>query len=159
VHYAGHAFFDPSNRARSGIVCHGHQVLSGLDLVHLERLPALMFFNACESGRVRRAPPRVWSAADRTQGESTAKRLETNVGFAEALLRAGVGNYIGTYWPVGDEPAKVFGETFYQQLVSGASLGLAVNEGRKRVWDLRSEDWADYILYGSPDFAVKRPGQ
>lgn len=156
VHYAGHAFFDPLNRARSGIICHGHQILSGLDLVRLERLPALMFFNACESGRLRRAPLRVWSQADRKEGECTAKRLETNVGFAEALLRAGVGNYIGTYWPVGDESAKAFSETFYQRLVSGASLGAAIDEGRQRVWDLRSEDWADYILYGSPDFAVKR---
>ena len=86
----------------------------------------------------------------------SAKRLETNVGFAEALLRAGVGNYIGTYWPVGDAPAKVFGETFYQQLVSGESLGAAMKKSRQKVWDLQSEDWADYILYGSPDFAVKR---
>ena len=156
VHYAGHAFFDPLNRARSGIVCHGHQVLSGADLAGLERLPALMFFNACESGRVRGAPDRVRSRADRDQGTATAKRLETNIGFAEALLRAGVGNYIGTYWPVGDDSATAFGETFYQQLLSGKSLGVAMHEGRKRLFGEAYVDWSDYILYGSPEFVVKR---
>jgi hypothetical protein len=155
VHYAGHAFFDPSMRERSGIVCHGHQVLSGADLAGLERLPALMFFNACESGRVRGAPPRVRSQRSRERGEGTAARLETNVGFAEALLRAGVGNYIGTYWPVGDASAAQFGETFYRGIVSGASLGAAIDAGRRQVVAMRSEDWADYILYGSPDFVVK----
>jgi pimeloyl-ACP methyl ester carboxylesterase len=155
VHYAGHAFFDPLNRARSGIVCHGHRVLSGADLAGLERLPALMFFNACESGRVRGAPPRVRSSRDRGRGEGTATRLQTTVGFAEALLRAGVGNYIGTYWPVGDAPAKTFGETFYQQIVDGASLGAAIGAARGEVRSLQSEDWADYILYGSPEFVVK----
>jgi len=156
VHYAGHAFFDPANRSRSGIVCHGRTVLSGADLAGLERLPALMFFNACESGRVRGAADRVRSQADRLHGENTAKRLETNVGFAEALLRSGVGNYIGTYWSVGDASAKAFGEIFYQRLVSGASIGMAMTEGRKKVVELQSEDWADYILYGSPEFVVKR---
>jgi hypothetical protein len=149
VHYAGHAFFDPLNRARSGIVCHGRQVLSGADLAGLERLPALMFFSACEAARVR-------SARVRQRGEGTAMRLETNVGFAEALLRAGVGNYIGTYWPVGDESAKAFGEIFYQQLIRGESLGTAMSEGRKKLFDDKYEDWADYILYGTPDFVVKR---
>jgi pimeloyl-ACP methyl ester carboxylesterase len=149
VHYAGHAYFDPLNRARSGILCHGRQVLSGVDLAALERLPAVMFFNACESGRVR-------SPEARQQGEATARRLETNVGFAEALLRAGVGNYIGTYWPVQDQSAMMFGEILYRQLVAGESLGTAIQQGRSALFDHALTDWADYILYGSPDFVVKR---
>ena len=159
VHYAGHAFFDPVNRSRSGIVCNGHRVLSGADIAGLERLPALMFFNACESGRVRGQPERVRPEVDRKDGQGTAVRLETNVGFGEAMLRAGVGNYIGTYWPVSDNPAKVFGTTFYQNIVSGKSLGTAMGAGRKQVKDLKSVDWADYILYGDPDFDVKRTSQ
>jgi hypothetical protein len=149
VHYAGHAFFDPNNRARSGILCHGNQVLSGMDLASLELLPALMFFNACESGRVR-------SARDRKEGEATAKRLETNVGLAEALLRAGVGNYIGTYWPVGDASAEQFAASFYREIVEGRSIGDALRRGRTELREMPSVDWADYIHYGSPRFLVKR---
>src|SRR5207247_4223026 len=53
IHYAGHAFFDPVSPERSGILCHNRQVLSGADLVGLGNLPSLVFFNACEAGRIR----------------------------------------------------------------------------------------------------------
>jgi hypothetical protein len=29
--------------------------------------------------------------------------------------------------------------------------------GRKSVLSLKSKDWADYILYGDPDFVLKQP--
>ncbi|NLI80441.1 MAG: CHAT domain-containing protein [Deltaproteobacteria bacterium] len=151
IHYAGHAFFDPVRRSRSGILCHGRQVLSGRDLVHLEKLPALVFFNACEAGRVRGADAIGGEAA----GEPTAQRLERNVGLAEAFLRAGVGNYVGTYWPVGDTAAEQFAQVFYKGLVNGSSVGDALQEGRRRVLQLKSVDWADYVHYGSPGFVVK----
>ncbi len=149
VHYAGHAFFDPVNRLRSGILCHGRHVLSGEELATIEKLPAMVFFNACESARVR-------SPSDRAGGKNTARRLETNVGLAEAFLRAGIGNYIGTYWPVGDDAAYAFGAAFYEAVARGAPLGDALGAGRSQVLDLRSVDWADYIHYGSPNFQVKR---
>jgi len=151
VHYAGHAFFDPVNRARSGLLCAGRQVLSGSDLVRVENLPGLVVFNACESARVRKV-------VEREEGRATAHRLETNVGLAEALLRAGVGNYIGTYWPVGDAPAKAFGETFYRSITTGQTIGEALLQGRLQVEQLGSVDWADYVHYGSPNFRVKLPG-
>ena len=40
VHYAGHAYFDPQNPSRSGILCAGHEVLSGADLAGIGNLPA-----------------------------------------------------------------------------------------------------------------------
>jgi hypothetical protein len=157
VHYAGHAFFDPVRRSRSGVLCHGGQVLSGHDLTGLERLPALVFFNACESGRVRGQDPRVHSGRARDAGRGTVLRLERNVGLAEAFLRAGIANYLGTYWPVGDDAAMAFGEAFYRALVRGQTLGDAVQAGRDRVRAVASPDWATYVHYGSPGFLVKRP--
>lgn len=151
IHYAGHAFFDPYERSRSGIVCHGRQVLSGMDLVHLEKLPALVFFNACEAARLRGGK----DGEGEEEAPHLARRLERNVGLAEAFLRAGVGNYVGTYWPVGDAAAKEFADLFYNALVRGESVGDALQKGRKRVLDLKSVDWADYVHYGSPDFVVK----
>ena len=152
IHYAGHAFFDPYRRSRSGILCHGKQVLSGLDLVNIEKLPALVFFNACEAARIRKSE----SFEDEKQSDAIAKRLERNVGLAEAFLRSGVGNYVGTYWPVGDTPAEQFAAIFYKALALGHSIGEALQEGRKRVMELKSVDWANYIHYGSPAFVVKR---
>jgi pimeloyl-ACP methyl ester carboxylesterase len=150
VHYAGHAFFDPNNPARSGILCKDKEVLSGSDMAGVGNLPSLVFFNACESGRVRRG-------LDRNKKQlEIEKRLERAVGLAEAFLRGGIANYLGTYWPVGDDAAKAFAETFYTGLLKGQTIGAALLAGRERVrTEARSVDWADYIHYGSSDFVLK----
>ena len=150
VHYSGHAFFDGMNPERSGILCAGHEVLSGADLATLADLPSLVFFNACEAARVRRGdvkpepPPPV------------AVRLRRGVGFAEAFLRGGIANYVGTYWPVNDAAAEKFAGVFYKKLLDGKSLGEAILSGRKKLRDENAADWADYILYGDHNFILKR---
>jgi CHAT domain-containing protein len=149
LHYAGHAHFDSQRPASSGILCADGQVLSGRDLAGLSKLPALVFFNACESGRLRS------SYAKDKRKLDIEDRIERNVSLAEAFLRGGVANYIGTFWPVQDASAKRFGLLFYEQLLSGATLGEAILKGRNALENLPSVDWADYILYGSPDFVLK----
>ena len=143
IHYAGHAEFNEIERGRSGIICAGGEVLHGEDLTALSNLPALVFFNACESGRI------FGPASDLT---GSAHR---SVGFAEAFLRGGVANFIGTYWPVCDDAAITFAREFYPRLVDGKTLGEALLSARNAVRNLNSNDWADYMLYGSPDFSLK----
>lgn len=154
VHYAGHAYFDAVNRARSGILCYGNEVLSGADLASLSRLPALVVFNACESARVRR----VLSAdQDRVVQDMVEDPVRGTVGFAEAFLAGGVANYIGTYWPVGDDAASNFAETFYRALLAGQPIGDALLAARRVVSKLSAgaADWADYVFYGDPRFVLK----
>ncbi|MFT4250867.1 MAG: CHAT domain-containing protein [Caulobacter sp.] len=156
VHYAGHAFFDPVEPSRSGILCAERHVLSGADLAGISNLPSLMFFNACEAARVRKLegdppPPR-------------NEQIRRNVGFAEALLRGGVKNYVGTYWPVGDDAAKTFATTFYPELLAGREIGEALKKARLAVRGGKngaagSNDWADYIHYGDPGFVLKFQSQ
>ncbi|MDI3463252.1 MAG: hypothetical protein OJF50_002073 [Nitrospira sp.] len=151
VHYAGHAFFDPRVPARSGILCHGKEVLSGEDVAAIGNLPSLVFFNACEAGRIRNPPEK------KMQNLDIEKRLARTVGLAEAFLRGGVANYVGTYWPVGDESAGAFAQTFYTELLRQQTIGAALLAGREKVRvELESVDWADYIHYGSYDFALKQ---
>ena len=142
VHYAGHAEFDKNDVSQSGILCSDEKTLSGADLAVMGDLPALVFFNACESGRVRSVP-------------KTPKRLQQSVSFAEAFLRGGIANFIGTYWPVGDESAEEFAKTFYRDVVNGSAIGDALKNGRGAVRETGSYDWADYIHYGDPDFRIK----
>jgi pimeloyl-ACP methyl ester carboxylesterase len=149
IHYAGHAFFNQVNPASSGILCHGKQVLSGADLASVGNLPSLVFFNACEAGRIRRG--------GQNKDLNVEKRLDRTVGLAEAFLRGGVANYIGTYWPVGDEAAECFADTFYTELLNKKPIGEALLAGRDKVRnDTKSVDWADYIHYGSYDFVLKQ---
>ena len=149
VHYAGHAFFDPKHRSESGLFCADKRVLTGADCARLGKLPALVFFNACESGRTRAV------AANMPGPKTDAHKVELNVSLAEAFLRGGVANYLGLYWPVGDDPAKAFAGEFYQQIIAGAAIGTAVLTARTAVRKLDSVDWCDYVLYGDDSFALK----
>jgi pimeloyl-ACP methyl ester carboxylesterase len=144
VHYAGHAFFDPNGPSRSGLVCTHREVLSGADLTGVSNLPFVIFFNACEAGRLRTAP-------QPSRGAATLVR--ESGGVAEALMRGGVANFLSTYWPVGDDSAETFSETFYTDVLAGKTLGEAVLHGRRNI--LTSKDWSNYILYGSYDFVLK----
>jgi hypothetical protein len=146
IHYAGHAYFDSQAPASSGILCAGGRVLSGTDLAALESVPALVCCNACESARVRGRTP-------------VSRSLARHAGFAEAFLRGGVANFIGTWWPVSDDAAFLFAGGLYESLVAGATLGEAMHQARSAVRTSRSGDWANYLHYGSHDFVLKRePG-
>jgi pimeloyl-ACP methyl ester carboxylesterase len=140
MHYAGHAGFDPVNRTRSGLICAGDEWLTGQDLAGLRSLPPLVFFNACESARVRK------KAEDASGG---------NVGAAESLMRGGVANFIGTYWPVGDAAAFTFADTFYSSIVAGESLGVALCKARGALLAGKEGDWGDYIHFGNPVFQLR----
>jgi hypothetical protein len=144
IHFAGHAWFDPQAPASSGILCAGGRVLSGADLAAMDSVPALVFFNACESGRLRATV-------------NPLRQLGRSVGFAEAFLRGGVANFIGTWWPVSDAAAASFATTLYRDLAKGDSIGNALNAARGAVRALPSADWANYLHYGSYDFTLKAP--
>jgi CHAT domain-containing protein len=153
LHYAGHAFFEPDRPERSGILCARGEVLSGAELAGLSALPSMVFFNACESARVRKREAR--KKGKNKPRVDTAPHEVHNVGLAEAFLRGGVANYLGTYWPVGDAAAKVFSATFYREILQGRALGAAIAAGRAAVRKQGSVDWADYIHYGAAEFVLK----
>lgn len=148
IHYAGHAFFDPQRPGQSGLMCAGREVLSGSDLVGISNLPSLVFFNACEAGRVRGVPQKSVKAA--------SLQAEDSYGVAEALMRGGIANYLSTYWPVGDTAAEMFSTGFYKSLMAGQPLGPALLDCRKALSAAAEKDWADYILYGNFEFVLKQ---
>lgn len=143
VHYAGHAFFDQDDPLNSGLICAGDDVLTGRDAAKLSSLPSLVFFNACEAGRIRR------------RGRNVSARREPHAaaGLAEALLRGGIANFVGTYWPLGDEPAVEFARAFYRQLASGEPIGPAICTARRAIRK-STADWANYLHYGDEGFRI-----
>lgn len=153
VHYAGHAFFDPDAPERSGILCapkneSDPSVLSGADLAGLGQLPMLVFFNACESARVR-------GGANDGKPKKHPDRVRGMVSFAEAFMRGGVASFVGTYWPVGDAAATTFATSFYESILLGHPLGSVVTTARQALHKTKTADWADYLHYGSPNFILK----
>ncbi|MDX2155565.1 MAG: CHAT domain-containing protein [Hyphomicrobiaceae bacterium] len=146
LHYAGHADFDESRPEASGLLCSDGR-LTTADLREVGRVPQLIFLNACESGRLRKSTP---DADDR------GSLLGTNVGLAEGFLLGGVANFIGTYWPVNDAAALRFSTTFYQGLLSGLPMGEALRAGRREIMALGPRDWANYLHFGDPLYAVRQ---
>ncbi len=142
LHFAGHAFFDPSDPGRCGLVCAGNEILRGEDLEGVGDLPSLVFCNACEAARVRKPAP---------TGPRRLLGFRRSSSLAEAFLDGGVANFIGTHWPVGDDAALAFSTVFYGHLLGGMPLGKTL-AARRRVLDLGSIDWADYVHYGNPAF-------
>jgi CHAT domain-containing protein len=86
-----------------------------------------------------------------------SRSLGRSTGFAEAFLRGGVASFIGTWWPVSDDAASRFAASLYGAVLEGQSIGAAVQAARAAVRNSRSGDWANYLHYGSHDFALKRP--
>lgn len=148
VHYAGHAGFFAKYPSKSGIICYPNDVLSGDDLAGFGNLPSLVVFNACKSGRVR--------AARDKKSPTIREQIESNVSLAEAYLRGGIANYIGTHWSVSDPAAEKFAESFYPALLKGETISRALLNAREKLKDKEYLDWADYIHYGNPNFSLKQ---
>ena len=165
LHFAGHGFFDAGDPGASGLVCANGTVLRGSDLDGIASLPALVFFNACEAGRVRRPGAAGIGGAGKAAGRKGVSAqarlfgLRRSSSLAEAILDGGVANFVGTHWPVGDEAALAFSARFYQGLLEGAPLGGVVLAARRTVLDAGSIDWANYLHYGNPAFELDRAGR
>jgi CHAT domain-containing protein len=124
--------------------------LVGEDIAGIRDLPPLIFFNACEAARVRRG-----RNGDDDADPTIKNRVERNVGLAEAFLRGGAMHYLGTYWHVGDDAAKIFATGFYGRLIRGAPIGEAIYRARQEVIKSDRRDWANYIHYGRPEYRLK----
>ena len=105
----------------------------------LSTVPRVVFFNACEAGRVR--------------GSFTTEAAA----FAELILRAGVEAYLGTYWEVDDAAAASFASGVYTRLAESQDLDSAVVQSRADLFRAKHPDWANYLLYGDGRFRLTRP--
>ncbi len=157
LHFAGHCIYDREDPVNSGwIFSNGERMTAG-DISRIDRVPAFIFSNACESG----------VTPDRS--ESRSDLLAPT--FAESLFARGVANYICTAWPVSDQPALQFALTFYANLLGlkycdgrGSRTNprsydgstpqpahIAMLEARKEIIKLDSRSWGAYQHYGSPN--------
>jgi CHAT domain-containing protein len=95
------------------------------------RRPMVML-NACQLGRF-------------------TSRLYNVGGFTPAFMRAGAGVFIAALWSIGDSPARVFSEAFYQAFVKdGKMLAEAVKIGRAAARKSAPDTWLSYAVYGHP---------
>ena len=124
VHFAGHAEYDAQDPSQSGWLFHDGK-LTARELIQLgasQPLPRLIFSNACESARTE-----AWKVEGHLQDKI--------YGLANAFLLAGTKHYIGTFWKVADRSSLPFAKAFYQDLVQGISIGEALRNARKTLFE------------------------
>ena len=150
LHYAGHARYDGDRPGQSGWLLHDGD-LKPSDLLPMAQggaLPSLVFANACNSGQGIGPQPTSSLPAD-------------TLPLANAFLLAGVHHYLGTSWEIPDEASATFASTFYDSLLGGAPIGVAVRSARLACIDAYGEGsviWSSYLLYGDPT-VVYFPGE
>jgi CHAT domain-containing protein len=138
VHYAGHAHYDAQNPSESGWLL-SDGALKASEIAALggfQPMPALLFCNACQSGRSD-----AWKSHDEI------------FGLANAFLLAGVQHYVGTFWEIVDEPGLGFAKYFYESIARGEAVGAALCSARRALihaGGAGSLNWANYMLYGEP---------
>ena len=141
VHFAGHGDYDPANPSRSGWIFGRDQVLTARDIFRARRVPRLIFANACFSGVIRDATAHA--------PDELSKGLAS---IAQAFFERGVPNFIGSGWPIGDQQAASFAETFYENaLGTNPRLLDALTAARRRIFDEGiGATWGAYQHYGNP---------
>lgn len=78
------------------------------------------------------------------------KNLVGYGGFAQAFLKAKAGVFVGALWQIEDIPAADFIISFYDSLLSGATLAEATVTARKKAAEKEGATWISYTVYGHP---------
>jgi hypothetical protein len=143
VHFVGHSFYDQDQPARSGWILKDG-LLTSEEISRITYPPDLVFSNSCQS-----------LANESQEGYFFD---EKSFGVGGGFMMAGVRNFIGPIWVIHDEGGVQFAAHFYQGLVEGKSLGVALQETKKeiiRISGLGNLLWAAYMLYGDPGYSLK----
>ena len=105
--------------------------------------PKLIFVNACTSAR--------------ESGEMEVEYQGHKIsGLASLFLKAGALGYVGTTWTTFDRPAQFLASEFYDGILSGEAVGVALTEARRKTFEAHPNDlsWASFVLYGDPSARI-----
>lgn len=148
IHIAGHGYYHEGDvetiGTKSGVVLSGGIFLTAAEIAQLDPIPELVFLNCCYLGQI-----------DRTaQNTLAVNKLAASI--AGELIRKGVRAVVAAGWPIEDEPALCFAESFYTALLAGQPFGQALKEARRKTWEnfSSSNTCGAYQAYGDPDFCL-----
>ena len=147
LHYSGHCEYVKDDPPSSGWLFGDGLRLSANELSRVDRVPAFVFSNACESGV--------------TPSRPDLRTPQLAPSFAEAFFERGVKNFVCTAWPVADDSATKFACTFYETLLGVKSgrptyMHEAMTTARKEIWKdgTGMQTWGAYQHYGNPWFKL-----
>ncbi len=138
-HFTGHGMMKDDNPDRSVMRLEDRKAFRPEDVsgrvCNLKKGRPIVFLNACQIG-------------------AGAMGLTGMGGWAHRFVKSGAGAFLGAYWSVFDQPALGFAEAFYDELISGKTIGEAVFEARKAIRDQGDPTWLAYTLFAHPLSAI-----
>ena len=145
LHISAHGVFGlqhSDGRFRSGVLLSDGLLITAAEIEAMETVPDVVFLNCCHLGTVDMG--------------SEGNKLASSV--SRELIDIGVRCVVVAGWAVNDEGARLFGETFYQEmLLRRRPFGEAVFTARTAVWNARPQDitWGAFQAYGDPAFCTE----
>ncbi|EWT00531.1 hypothetical protein N865_14760 [Intrasporangium oryzae NRRL B-24470] len=97
----------------------------------------LVVLNACQTGR-------------------SGELCTTVGGFAKAFLDAGAAAFVSCLWSVREQPARVFVETLYEELLAGRTMAAASTSARRAAREAGDPTWLAFVVYARPDAVLVR---
>ncbi len=148
IHIAGHGYYSEADietsGAKAGVVLDNGLFLTAAEIAMLDPIPELVFLNCCHLGQI---------------GGTAYNKLAASI--SRELIRKGVRAVVAAGWPVRDDAALCFAQTFYKQLLEDQPFGQALQKARQQTWTMfpESNTWGAYQAYGDPEFRLRRkPG-
>lgn len=141
IHYSGHLHFSDDSLENGWLLSDG-KVLKAREIKSTGIDTDLVFSNSCMSAK------------------AAGKKLNTNImnQYAGAFLTAGIKTFVGTNWEILDNERTIdFTVRFYTFLFSDKSVGESLflsKEFARRNYHANDLTWANYALYGNPDFSL-----
>ena len=136
VHIASHGVYHDDQPADTGAILARGALLTTDTIRQLTSVPDVVFLNCCSLGRVG------------------LNRMAA--GLAREFMAIGVRALVTAAWPIDDNAARVFAETFYRELIAGRPLGDTVTRARNICAEVGGrETWAAYHCYGDPGFVLR----
>jgi hypothetical protein len=149
LHFAGHGLADPTDIFDAKVLLQGRKRGNSV-------LPQyLTATNVSENGRWTTPGSGPMVVLNACQVGRGGEQLSTLGGFAKAFLEAGASAFVSSLWSVGDQPARTFVETFYDELLSGTPVALATVRAREQARRAGDATWLAYVVYARPDATLE----
>jgi len=150
LHFSGHGAARSDDIAEAKVLLKGQRrgttvreqfltstdVSQNLDWTGPDSVGPIVVLNACQTGR-------------------SGELFTTVGGFAKAFLDAGASAFVSCLWSVQEEPARVFVETLYEELLKGTQMSRASALAREAARDADDPTWLAYVVYARPDAVLE----
>ena len=136
VHIASHGVYNDDRASETGAILARGAMLTVDTIRQLTSVPDVVFLNCCNLARIG-------------QNRMAA-------GLAREFMAIGVRALVAAAWPIEDNAARVFAQTFYKELIGGRPLGDTITRARNDCAQIGGrKTWAAYQCYGDPGFVLR----